>query len=37
VRELFRQGLAAEGFVTALNGAKSSDFGVTGKTPVTRR
>ena len=28
VRELFRRGLAAEGFVAAPVGAKSSDFGV---------
>ena len=29
VRELFRRGLAAEGFLTASPGAKSSDFGLT--------
>ena len=29
VRELFRRGLAAEGFLTASPGSKSSDFGVT--------
>jgi hypothetical protein len=28
VRELFRRGLAAEGFVIAGAGSKSSDFGV---------
>jgi hypothetical protein len=28
VRELFRRGLAAEGFVAAAPGSKSSDFGV---------
>ena len=28
VRELLRRGLAAEGFMTAANGAKSQDFGV---------
>jgi hypothetical protein len=31
VRELFRRGLAAEGFVMAPSGAKSSEFGVNGK------
>jgi hypothetical protein len=31
VRELFRRGLAAEGFVTARPGSKSSDFGLTDK------
>ena len=36
VRELLRRGLAAEGFLTAAVGAKSSDFGVTGKTPERR-
>lgn len=29
VRELFRRGLAAEGFTTASPGSKSSDFGLT--------
>ena len=33
VRELLKRGLAAEGFLTAAVGAKSSDFGVTGETP----
>jgi hypothetical protein len=33
VRELLRRGLAAEGFELATAGVKSSDFGVTGKTP----
>ena len=33
VRELLKRGLAAEGFLTAATGVKSSDFGVTGKTP----
>jgi hypothetical protein len=28
VRELFRRGLAAEGFLTAPMGSKSKDFGV---------
>jgi len=36
VRELLRRGLAAEGFLTAAVGAKSSDFGVTDKTPEKR-
>ena len=36
VRELLRRGLAAEGFTTAAYGAKSSDYGVTGKTPPGR-
>jgi hypothetical protein len=36
VRELLKRGLAAEGFLTAAAGAKSSDFGVTGKTPTER-
>jgi hypothetical protein len=31
VRELFRRGLAAEGFLTASPGSKSSDFGLTDK------
>jgi hypothetical protein len=31
VRELLKRGLAAEGFLAATAGAKSSDFGVTGK------
>ncbi|MGA7488231.1 MAG: hypothetical protein WBW74_15010 [Xanthobacteraceae bacterium] len=33
VRELLRRGLAAEGFAMAATGAKSSEFGVTGRTP----
>ena len=37
VRELLKRGLAAEGFLTAAVGAKSSDYGVTGKTPTGRR
>ena len=36
VRELLKRGLAAEGFLSAAAGAKSSDYGVTGKTPVGR-
>ncbi len=31
VRELFRRGLAAEGFTTASPGSKSSDFGLIDK------
>ena len=34
VRELLKRGLAAEGFLTAEAGAKSSDYGVVGKTPT---
>jgi hypothetical protein len=37
MRELFKRGLAAEGFVLAPGGAKSKDFGVNGKTPAVRR
>lgn len=37
VRELFRRGLAAEGFALAPSGASSKDFGVNGKTPRARR
>lgn len=36
VRELLKRGLAAEGFSTAAYGAKSSDYGVTGKVPAGR-
>jgi hypothetical protein len=36
VRELLKRGLAAEGFEAAAFGAKSEDFGVTGKTPTGR-
>ena len=32
VRELLRRGLAAEGFVSAAYGTKSSDYGVTDRT-----
>jgi hypothetical protein len=28
VRELLRRGMAAEGFLTAVDGAKSTDFGI---------
>src|SRR5262245_39734001 len=37
VRELLKRGLAAEGFLSAATGAKSSDYGVTGKTPTGRQ
>jgi hypothetical protein len=37
VRELFRRGLAAEGFGVAPVGAKSSEFGVNGKSATNRR
>jgi hypothetical protein len=37
VRELFKRGLAAEGFATAPGNAKSSDFGVVDKSPNGRR
>ena len=37
VRELLKRGLAAEGFLTAAACAKSSAYGVTGKTPVGRK
>jgi hypothetical protein len=37
VRELFKRGLAAEGFSVAPNGSKSSDFGVADKAPMARR
>ena len=33
VRELLKRGLAAEGFDLAAVGAKSSDYGVSGKAP----
>jgi hypothetical protein len=36
VRELLKRGLAAEGFDEAAFGSKSSDYGVTGKTPAGR-
>jgi hypothetical protein len=32
VRELFKRGLAAEGFLRAPAGARSKDFGIEGKT-----
>jgi hypothetical protein len=37
VRELLKRGLAAEGFTLAVVGAKSAEYGVTGKTPAARR
>ena len=37
VRELLKRGLAAEGFLIAAPGAKSSEFGVTGKAPSGSR
>ena len=37
VRELFKRGLAAEGFLTAAPGSKSSDFGIMGKPQNGRR
>jgi hypothetical protein len=37
VRELFRRGLAAEGFMLAPAGARSKDFGVDAKTARVRR
>jgi len=36
VRELLKRGLAAEGFSAAAYGSKSSEYGVTGKTPAGR-
>jgi len=36
VRELLKRGLSAEGFDLAAVGAKSSQYGLTGKTPVGR-
>lgn len=37
VRELLKRGLAAEGFEIAAAGAKSSEYGVTGRAPAGRR
>lgn len=34
VRELLKRGLAAEGYSAAAFGSKSSDYGVTGESPV---
>jgi hypothetical protein len=36
VRELLKRGLASEGFNEAAFGTRSSEFGVTGKTPSGR-
>jgi hypothetical protein len=36
VRELLKRGLSAEGFDLAAVGAKSSQYGLSGKTPVGR-
>jgi hypothetical protein len=36
VRELFKRGLAAEGFLQAPAGAQSKEFGINGKTPAAR-
>jgi len=36
VRELLKRGLATEGFDVAAVGAKSSDYGVSGKVPEGR-
>lgn len=33
VRELLKRGLAAEGYLAAVFGSKSSDWGVTGDSP----
>ena len=37
VRELLKRGLAAEGFLSAAAGTKSSEYGVIGKTPMGRQ
>ncbi len=37
VRELFRRGLAVEGFMLAPVGTRSKDFGVNGKSPRPKR
>jgi len=37
VRELLRRGLAAEGFEAAAFGAKSEEFGISGKVPPGRK
>jgi hypothetical protein len=33
IRELLKRGLNAEGFDTAIDGGRSSDYGVTGSSP----
>lgn len=35
IRELLKRGLAAEGFDQVVTGAKSEDFGVTGKSSAS--
>ena len=37
VRELLKRGLAAEGFLSAAAGAKSSEYGVIDKAPTGRQ
>jgi hypothetical protein len=37
VRELLKRGLAAEGFLSAATGSKSSEYGVVSKTPAGRQ
>ena len=37
VRELLKRGLAAEGFLSAAAGAKSTEYGVLSKTPMGRQ
>ncbi len=37
VRELLKRGLAAEGFEAAAFGAKSQDYGISGKNPQGRK
>ena len=37
VRELLKRGLAAEGFLSATTGTKSSEYGVISKTPAGRQ
>ena len=37
VRELLKRGLAAEGFLSAAVGTKSSEYGVIGKAPSGRQ
>jgi hypothetical protein len=37
VRELLKRGLAAEGFESAAFGAKSDEFGLSGKAPLGRK
>jgi hypothetical protein len=36
IRELLKRGLASEGFAKANIGSKSSEYGVSGKTPSGR-